>query len=404
MIEILGFTLLGICIGCITGIIPGMHLNNFLPALIGLVPLIGIENTCYLIISIAISQNFFSFFSSTFLGAPTESTALNVLPAHRLLMKGKALNAIFYQATGAFFASLLSFLFVFVCFPFFKEFYSATRPFIPWILILVTILMILSEKGFRKFLSFFITLLSATLGFITLNLLLVKNTIFPLLSGFFGVPTLLISLKNQAKIPKQKLNIETSLNKKHLFLASFFGSLSGMLAGLLPAIGVSQFAYLFTFHNPSPEFFLSVSGGINLANEVFSLFSLFLIGNPRSGASVAIEKILNDLTFNHFLIFLNVILISLTISYFLLLSLSKFFTNFISKLNYKILNLLALLIISLSTLYFVGLIGILILITSTSIGLLTNFFKIKRTHCMSSLIIPTTTFFLGLNPLILKFL
>jgi putative membrane protein len=176
-----------------------------------------------------------------------------------------------------------------------------------------------------------------------------------------------------------------------------------MLAGLLPAIGVSQFAYLFTFHNPSPEFFLSVSGGINLANEVFSLFSLFLIGNPRSGASVAIEKILNHLTFNHFLIFLNVILVSLGVSYFLLLYLSNFFVKLISKLNYKILNLLAISIIFLSTLYFVGTIGILILITSTFIGLLTNFFKIKRTHCMSSLIIPTATFFLGLNPIILKF-
>jgi len=403
MIEILFFTLLGVGIGCITGIIPGMHLNNFLPILIALVPLIGVENTCSLIISIAISQNFFSFFSSTFLGAPDESTALNVLPAHRLLMEGKGLSAIFYQATGALFASLFSFFLIFVCFSFFENFYSITRPFIPWILILVTILMILSEKGFRKLLSFFITLLSATLGFITLNLFFVKNSIFPLLSGFFGVSTLLISLKNQVNVPKQKLKIEKSLSKKSLFLASLFGSLSGMLAGLLPAIGVSQFAYLFTFHNPSPEFFLSVSGGINLANEVFSLFSLFLIGNPRSGASVAIEKILNHLTFNHFLIFLNVILVSLGVSYFLLLYLSNFFVKLISKLNYKILNLLAISIIFLSTLYFVGTIGILILITSTFIGLLTNFFKIKRTHCMSSLIIPTATFFLGLNPIILKF-
>jgi putative membrane protein len=214
MIEILFFTLLGVGIGCITGIIPGMHLNNFLPILIALVPLIGVENTCSLIISIAISQNFFSFFSSTFLGAPDESTALNVLPAHRLLMEGKGLSAIFYQATGALFASLFSFFLIFVCFSFFENFYSITRPFIPWILILVTILMILSEKGFRKLLSFFITLLSATLGFITLNLFFVKNSIFPLLSGFFGVSTLLISLKNQVNVPKQKLKIEKSLSKK----------------------------------------------------------------------------------------------------------------------------------------------------------------------------------------------
>ena len=404
MIEILCFTLLGIGIGCITGIIPGMHLNNFLPALVALVPLIGIENTCSLIISIAVSQNFFSFFSSTFLGAPDESTALNVLPAHKLLMKGKGLNAIFYQATGAFFASLFSFILIFLCYPFFKEVYSMTRPWVAWILGLVTILMILSEKGRKKIFSLLVTFLSATLGFITLNLLPLKNSIFPLLSGFFGVPTLLISLKNQAKLPEQKLEVEKSLRWKQLGLASLFGSLSGMLAGLLPAIGVSQFAYLFTFQNPSPEFFLSVSGGINLANEVFSLFSLFLIGNPRSGASVAIQRILSNLTFNHFLIFLSVILISLGTSYFALLYFSKFFVSFISSLNYKFLNLLALSLILLSTLCFVGPLGILILVTSTSIGLLANFFRIKRTHCMSSLIIPTLTFFLGLNPLILKFL
>ena len=53
------------------------------------------------IISLAITHTFLDAIPSIYLGAPTEAQALNVLPGHRLLMKGLGHNAIMYTVIGA---------------------------------------------------------------------------------------------------------------------------------------------------------------------------------------------------------------------------------------------------------------------------------------------------------------
>ena len=97
LIELLFFSLLGVPLGIVLGLLPGMHINNVIPIMLSLSFLVN--NPYYLailIISTATVQIFTSFIPSIFLGAPDEDTSLSVLPGHKMLMEGRGYEAIIY--------------------------------------------------------------------------------------------------------------------------------------------------------------------------------------------------------------------------------------------------------------------------------------------------------------------
>ncbi|KXB09466.1 hypothetical protein AKJ35_00790 [candidate division MSBL1 archaeon SCGC-AAA833F18] len=90
MIDLLGFALLGTCMGVFTGLIPGLHVNNITPILVGLVAgsTLGMMPALALIVSMMLTHTFLDYIPSTFLGVPDEDTALTILPAHKLVLEG----------------------------------------------------------------------------------------------------------------------------------------------------------------------------------------------------------------------------------------------------------------------------------------------------------------------------
>ena len=102
ILEILSFSLFGILIGVFAGIIPGMHINVLLPLLLSFPLLIKIEPyyLVALIVSAALTEIFVNFISSIFVGAPDSSTALSVLPGHKILLEGRGYEAIKLTVIG----------------------------------------------------------------------------------------------------------------------------------------------------------------------------------------------------------------------------------------------------------------------------------------------------------------
>ena len=90
--EITIAILLGCIAGVITGLTPGLHINLVALILFSISPfLLGYTNVIAVasfIIAMSITHTFADFISATYLGAPADDTALAVLPAHRLLLKG----------------------------------------------------------------------------------------------------------------------------------------------------------------------------------------------------------------------------------------------------------------------------------------------------------------------------
>src|SRR5881628_1635648 len=110
--------MLGLLAGVLTGLSPGLHVNNvaalvlatqtaFAVFLAVLVPEISAEPetmglllSCFLLAT-AGSNAVFDFIPAVFLGASTEDTALATLPGHRLLMVGQGAKAVALAARGA---------------------------------------------------------------------------------------------------------------------------------------------------------------------------------------------------------------------------------------------------------------------------------------------------------------
>ncbi len=103
-----------------------------------------------LIIGCLITHTFLDIIPSVFLGAPDEDTALSVLPGHRLMLMGRGYEAIKCSALGSFGSVLVALLALFPARLLMGSpinAYEKLWPFIPFILIIIVSLLILSERG-----------------------------------------------------------------------------------------------------------------------------------------------------------------------------------------------------------------------------------------------------------------
>src|SRR3989344_8159217 len=111
-LEIIISLVLGVFIGIITGLTPGIHVNLVSVIILSLSALL-LQITSPLvigvfIISLAITHTFLDSIPSIYLGAPDAGQELNVLPGHRLLHKGLGHNAVVYTVIGALGCIILS--------------------------------------------------------------------------------------------------------------------------------------------------------------------------------------------------------------------------------------------------------------------------------------------------------
>ena len=91
--------IIGFLLGIISGLTPGIHVNNFALILVAISPFLsGIGFASFyiavIILSNSIAHTFLDIIPSVFLGAPEADTALAVLPGHALLMEGRGAEAI----------------------------------------------------------------------------------------------------------------------------------------------------------------------------------------------------------------------------------------------------------------------------------------------------------------------
>lgn len=411
MLDILFLSLLGIFIGTVCGIVPGFHVNTIIPILFLISSFLNLNphQLMILIISTAISEIFFNFIPSIFIGAPEEGTAFSVLPGHKLLMEGKGYEAIKLVVIGGIGSLISSIILIFLFFPYFPIFYKITRPYLHFILLAIVFFMILSEKKLEKILfAAIIFSLSGIFGLIVLNSQLIskQQVLFPVFTGMFGISTLLVSISERSSLPEQDYSSEIKISKEEMIKSIILGAISGILVGYLPGIGISEAAAISQYLTNCKDArnFLIVVSGINVGNEIFSLISLYLLNNPRSGASVAIQSVLGEMSFYDTVISIGVICFVSGIAALLTLKFGKTIPKLLVKLDYKTLTLSVITFISSMVFVFTNFVGFFILLVSTSIGIFCIYLGIRRSHCMGVLLLPTIIFFSGINADILSIL
>ena len=99
--------------------------------------------------------------------------------------------------------------------------------------------MILIEKGLdKKFWAFSIFLMAGILGIIVLTMPNLKQPLFPLLSGLFGISMLIVSLSNKVEIPKQRITETIKIPKFENIRALIAGTFSGSFVSFFPGKGL----------------------------------------------------------------------------------------------------------------------------------------------------------------------
>ena len=406
LIEIILALLLGCTIGTFTGLTPGIHINLIAILLLSLSStLLNITTPLTFVIFItamAITHTFIDYIPSIFLGAPDEDSFLSILPGHKLLLKGRGYYAIIFTLYG----SIVSLFLILFLTPFFIYFLPTIYPYVtrimPLILILVSAYLILTEPN-KKLWALIIFLLAGFLGIASLNLN-IKEPLLPLLTGLFGASNLIISIQQNTKIPPQKISPikNIRLSKKSIARASLASLIASPFTAFLPGLGASQAALIgkqITDIKDQREF-LFLLGAINTLVMALSFITLYSIGRTRTGAAVAISKLLPTITPQIILIILITIIITGILAAFITIQLAKLTAKNIHKIKYSKLSIIILIVLLLITFFFSDftikgkILSLLIFTTSTSLGIFTILIRTKRMHLMGCLLIPTIFFYL----------
>ncbi len=397
LLELFLAIIIGVLIGTLTGLSPGIHINLVAAFLLSSLFLLNTINPIFLvifIISMSITHTFVDFIPSIFLGAPNEDSSLSVLPGHRMLLKGYGYKAVILTLYGSLAGILITLIFTPLFIKFLPKIYENIKLAIPFILILSSLFLIFTEKHKSK--AFFIFILAGILGIVSLNLNL-KDPLLPLFTGLFGASNLIISIKNKIIIPRQRIIPlkKIKLSKYSLLRTNLAAFISSPLCCFLPGLGSSQAAVIGSSvaGNLNKSEFLYLIGAINTIVMALSFVTLYVINKSRTGAALAVSKLL-QISSNDLILILIAIIFSGILAFFISIAIAKIFSRIIYKINYSIISLAVLFILLIFTIIFSGFIGLIVFITSTFLGILCALLKIKRIHLMGCLIIPTIIFYL----------
>lgn len=430
--------LAGCLMGIVSGLIPGLHSNNFALLLVSVSPLLiesGIPATyiIFMILANCITHTFHDIIPAIYLGVPNSDMALAVLPGHQLLLDGRGPEAICLSALGSAGSVIISIILLLPFGLLLYTIYPLIQEYIGWILFFIALLMIVTEKGeyvpgqgsltrYRyKFYALLIFMTSGLLGIFAFGKENMADSLFgsnspsillPLLSGLFGASQLIISLTTSSVIPPQRTSLIT-LPAKRIIKAIASGSIAGSFVAWLPGVSSSVATLLAEqagrIHgkqksgnaasedplDEAREFIVSVSG-VNTANAVFGLFVFFFIGRARNGAIVAISSFLEPSAINMsiILILLCVVILASIFSYYSTIKIGNTIHLSMEKIDYRKLSITVLAGLVVMVTVFTGIFGIIIFLMATSIGLLPSFMHVRKSNAMGVILLPVILYFL----------
>jgi putative membrane protein len=397
IIEIILAIIVGVLAGTFTGLAPGIHINLVAAILLASlsslsgVPVIALA---VFITAMSITHTFLDFIPSIFLGAPDEDTFLSILPGHEMLKQGLGYRACILTLYGSLCALVIILIFTPLFILFLPSFFEIIKSIIPYLLIFLSFYLIFREKNVLPALIIF--LLSGFLGFASFNLP-VKDPLLPLLTGLFGLSSLIISLKQKTTLKKQKIEklSKIKLNRKE-FLSSSLGALIfAPLCSFLPGIGSGHAAtFASEFIPQERKGFLFLTGAINTIIMALSFATIYAIGRARSGSAAAIKFLLQEITLQNLITILIAIIISGAIAFFLGIKLSKLFAIYLNKINYRKLTIFVIVFLLIINAIFSNWLGLLVLITSSALGVFCILSKSRRINMMAALIVPAILYYL----------
>ena len=255
-------------------------------------------------------------------------------------------------------------------------------------------------------------ILSGLLGLACMDLVIPSSglldegtLLFPMLTGLFGMPALLESLRNP-RIEEQKDDERYPVGP----VPGIKGVLTGVLTGWFPGITSTTGAILSDSITPErkPEGFIAMTASIGTSATIIMLVTMSITGHGRSGTMIIIGDILGENiigTLNTcFLLLLLTAAIAAFLGYHSTMLCGRLMSRIINRIDTLILNRACIVLVTVLVLLMTGPFGLVILFVSTALGFLPVRLGISRVYLTGCLLIPALLSSLCLRADFLSFL
>ncbi|WP_276300790.1 tripartite tricarboxylate transporter permease [Halorussus lipolyticus] len=390
----LAFVLGGIALGTLSGLTPGLHVNNLAlllasvaPAVPGPARLVGAA-----MLSAGVVHSFLDAVPALALGVPDAAMAATALPGHRLVVAGRGREAVRLSALGSGLAVAFA---VPLAVPITRGMtvaYPVVRNHLPIVLGGVVAFLLLTEGSARAVGGGAAAFAgSATLGHATLDLsptapLAAGGMLTPLFAGLFGAPVLVEALSGSG-VPEQDDPV-IATSRRIVAVTALAGSVAGAVVGYLPGVSSAVAAVIALALVPGSteaRGFVVATSGVNTANTIFALFALSALGTPRTGVMVALQEVGAPVN-------LPLLLASAGIAgiagFLLVLSVGDRYLRAVGSLDQFRLSMAVLCLLAGLSFLFAGGVGVIVFAVAALVGLVPAQFGARRVHLMGVLLGP----------------
>jgi len=392
-LVLLVFVFGGVVLGTISGLVPGLHANNFALLLAGFAPAIP-AHPLYVgsaMLAAGVVHTFLDIVPALALGVPDPAMAPTALPGHRLVLQGRGREALRLSALGSALAVAFAIPLAIPITLGMQRAYPTIAANLTLVLGTLCLLLVVTERGNEARLGAGIALTaSGILGLLTLDIptggvFPAGDMLAPLFAGLFGAPILIEALSGEGVPEQDDERITTSW--RFLLLVGFVGTLSGAIVGYLPGISsaIAAAGALVLIPHYGPRAFIVAASGVSTANTVFALFALVALGSPRTGVLVAVEQtgVPHDLP-----VLLGSVAIAAGCGFLLVTTIGDRYLDIVGSINNVVLSISVLVFLCVLVYAFTGLVGIGVFAVSTVVGLVPAQFGARRMTCMGVLLVP----------------
>ncbi|MGQ9598088.1 MAG: tripartite tricarboxylate transporter permease [Anaerolineae bacterium] len=425
---LIGSALTGALFSSFFSCLPALHITNvaglFMVWVLRIQGTIPHEALAGFMLGLVVGYAVLNTIPSVFWGAPDESTVFIVWPGQKYLMQKRGFEASALTGIG----SLGGLFALLILAPFLPKVLPTVRavltPHLHWILAAVTVFMLMSEwpkgsdrgrTGLVRFLNAWQSLgaglltflLSGILGFVLLNSNLIpaemaSQKLMPALIGLFGIPWVLQNILSRVRAPTQELSRSVDLTPLLILRGVGAGAFGGLFAAFFPAVtgGIGAFLAGHATAQRDDRLFLISQGASKVVYYVGAFLFFFVPGShlTRGGMAGMLSAFYTPYTPTVYWGAIAAMLLAGSMAFILLLWLSRVSAWLVTRVDYRWISALTLMLLVGFVLAFTGWEGLLVAMIATGIGLVPVLWGSRRMNCMGVLLLPLIGQWTGLSP------
>lgn len=419
-LALVSYALIGTLLASTLALVPALHVYNVaaLFILLGLrfPQLVSGDALAMLLLGMVVGYAMLNTVSAIFLGAPDDSTVFIVLPGQKYLLQSRGYEAAVLTGIGGLGGVAVLVLLAPVISNVLATIRPIVLPHLHWILAAIVAYMLLAEwpkggdqgrtpmarlldawKGLGAGLLTFV--LSGILGIVLMYKSPIPTEVsfqnlMPAFVGLFAVPWLLENIVSGTEIPPQHIARSVDAPPGLILRGVFSGALGGLFAAFFPVVtgGIGGYLAGHATAQRDDRVFIISQGACKFLYYVGAFWFFFLPAAriTKGGMAGMLSTVYTPgeaaLSFTA----LAVVVLCGVLSFFLLLGYARAAVWLVSRVNYRYLSLLTLIVVLALVAGLTGWAGLAITAIAAPIGALPVLWGSRRLNALGVILVPIT--------------